>query len=303
MGRPDIRGVDLGMLRTFDALLRERSVSRAASRLFLSQPAVSASLKRLRETFDDPLFTRTAHGVVPTPRAIALAPRVQTVLQNMQELLNAEGDFDPATSERILRIAGSDHTSRGMLPLLCSELTARGSRMRLAWELADYGQLPERLRKGDIDLGLLPRMAPPAGVESELLYEDAYVAVARKDHPRYPGSADIDAFCAAPHVVLGQSRSNLDDNIDQALARRGLSRHVQAAVTTFSQMTDVLANTDCVAVFPHRVARRYDDVLQAMPLPFDLPSYRLYACWDARSNADQAVLWLRDTLVRLGRSG
>jgi DNA-binding transcriptional LysR family regulator len=284
MGRPDIRGVDLGMLRTFDALLRERSVSRAASRLFLSQPAVSASLKRLRETFDDPLFTRTAHGVVPTPRAIALAPRVQTVLQNMQELLNAEGDFDPATSERILRIAGSDHTSRGMLPLLCSELTARGSRMRLAWELADYGQLPERLRKGDIDLGLLPRMAPPAGVESELLYEDAYVAVARKDHPRYPGSADI-------------------DNIDQALARRGLSRHVQAAVTTFSQMTDVLANTDCVAVFPHRVARRYDDVLQAMPLPFDLPSYRLYACWDARSNADQAVLWLRDTLVRLGRSG
>ena len=99
MGRPDIRGVDLAMLRTFDALLRERSVSRAASRLFLSQPAVSASLKRLRETFDDPLFTRTAHGVVPTPRALALAPRVEAVLQDMQQLLNAAPE--PAVKEDV----------------------------------------------------------------------------------------------------------------------------------------------------------------------------------------------------------
>ena len=301
MGRPDIRGVDLAMLRTFDALLRERSVSRAASRLFLSQPAVSASLKRLRETFDDPLFTRTAHGVVPTPRALALAPRVEAVLQDMQQLLNADRAFDPAHSDRILRIAGSDHSSRGLLPLLCKELTACGSRIRLAWELADYGQLPERLRKGDIDIGLLPRTAPAAGVESELLYEDAYVAVARRGHPRYAGGMDIEAFCAMPHVVLGQSRSNLDDGIDQALARRGLSRHVQAALTTFSQMTDLLANTDAVAVFPQRVARHYASALEAMPLPFELPSYRLYVCWDTRSNADEAVLWLRDALVRLGR--
>jgi DNA-binding transcriptional LysR family regulator len=301
MGRPDIRGVDLAMLRTFDALLRERSVSRAASRLFLSQPAVSASLKRLRETFDDPLFTRTAHGVVPTPRALALAPRVEAVLVDLQGLLSPDGAFDPAKSERILRIAGSDHSSRGMLPLLCRELAACGSHIRLAWELADYSQLPERLRRGDIDLGLLPRMAPAAGVESELLYEDAYVAVARRGHPRYVGGMDLEAFCAMPHVVLGQSRSVLDDTIDQALARRGLARHVQAAVTTFSQMTDLLASTDAVAVFPQRVASRYAQLLEAMPLPFELPTYRLYVCWDARSNADDAVRWLRDALVRLGR--
>ncbi|HYP84381.1 LysR family transcriptional regulator [Variovorax sp.] len=305
MDRPDIRSVDLAMLRTFDALLRERSVSRAASRLFLSQPAVSASLKRLRETFGDPLFTRTAHGVVPTPRALALAPRVDAVLQDMQQLLNVDHDFNPAHSDRILRVAGSDHSSRAMLPLLCRQLSACGSRMRVAWELPDYGQLPERLRKGDIDLGLLPRMVPAAGIESELLYEDAYVAVARRHHPRLPrpGAAmDIDNFCAMPHVVLGQSRSTLDDTIDQALARRGLSRQVQAAVTTFSQMTDLLAETDAIAVFPQRVAARYADVLDCMPMPFELPSYRLYVCWDTRSNGDQAVLWLRDMLVGLGRA-
>lgn len=302
MDRPDIRGLDLAMLRTFDALLRERSVSRAASRLFLSQPAVSASLKRLRETFDDPLFTRTAHGVVPTPRALALAPRVAAVLDELQGLLNMDRAFDPAKSDRILRIAGSDHSSRSLLPLLCVELTACGSRIRLGWELADYSQLPERLRKGDIDLGLLPRMAPAAGVESELLYEDAYMAVARRGHPRYANGMDIEAFCAMPHVVLGQSRSMLDDTIDQILARQGMSRHLQTAVTTFSQMTDLVASTDAIAVFPQRVAARYAEQLEAMPLPFALPSYRLYVCWDARSNTDEAVRWLRDALIRLGRA-
>ncbi|MDM0043049.1 LysR family transcriptional regulator [Variovorax dokdonensis] len=302
MGRSDIRSVDLAMLRTFDALLRERSVSRAASRLFLSQPAVSASLKRLRETFGDPLFTRTAHGVVPTPRALELAPRVEAVLQDMQDLLDTDREFDPATSARILRIAGSDYSSRMLLPMLCTALTAQGSRIRLAWELADYGQLPERLRRGDVDLGLLPRIVPASGVESELLYEDSYVAVARKGHSKFGVGHDLEAFCAMPHVVLGQSRSNLDDAIDQALARQGLSRHVQAAVTTFSQMADLLASTDAVAVFPQRVAARWGHLLDAVSLPFELPAYRLYVCWDTRSNADAAVRWLREMVVGFGRA-
>ncbi|MBO9512766.1 MAG: LysR family transcriptional regulator [Variovorax sp.] len=301
MGRPDIRGVDLAMLRTFDALLRERSVSRAASRLFLSQPAVSGSLKRLRETFDDPLFTRTAHGVVPTPRALALAPRVEAVLQELQQLLHADRAFDPATSDRILRIGGSDHSGRTVLPLLCRELNACGSRIRIAWELADYSRMPEQLRRGDIDVGLLPRMAPPTGVESELLHEDRYVAVARRGHPGFDRGVDVDTFCAVPHVVLGQSRSVLDDTMDQILARQGRTRHVQAAVTTFGQLVDLLVSTDAMGVFPQRVAARYAAQLEAMPLPFELPSYRLYVCWDARSNADEAVMWLKEALARMGR--
>src|SRR4051812_21895445 len=102
----DIRSLDVGMLRTFEALLRERSVSRAAERLFLSQPAVSASLQRLRDAFGDPLFTRTSHGVVPTPRALALGPQVERVLADIAALLDDARPFDPATSSRIFRIAG-----------------------------------------------------------------------------------------------------------------------------------------------------------------------------------------------------
>src|SRR5687767_9886323 len=104
MGQRDIRSLDIGMLRAFDALMRERSVSRAAARLFLSQPAVSASLNKLREVFGDPLFTRTSHGVVPTARAHALAPQVQEVLRGIAGLLDADEAFDPARSSRIFRI-------------------------------------------------------------------------------------------------------------------------------------------------------------------------------------------------------
>lgn len=306
MGQPDIRGLDLPMLRTFDALLREGSVSRAASRLFLSQPAVSASLKRLREVFGDPLFTRTSHGIVPTPRALALAPRVEAVLHEMHKLMSLEQAFDPATSDRILRITGSDHTCRVMLPLLCAELTRLGSRMRLSWELADYGRLTERLRRGDVDVGLHPRLSPASGVESTLLYGDSYVAVARHGHPALETQPiSLDAFCDAPHVVLGQTRSVLDDTVDQALARKGRQRLVQAAVSTFSQMVELMcgdAHSALIAVFPQRVARHYAAQLASAALPVELPDYRLYVCWAERSNADPAVLWLRDEILRHGHA-
>lgn len=300
MGQADIRGLDLAMLRTFDALLRERSVSRAAARLFLSQPAVSASLKRLREMFDDPLFTRTAHGVVPTPRALALAPRVEAVLHEMQQLMNQDRVFDPATSDRILRIAGSDHACHVVLPVLCRELAARNSRMRLSWESGDYSRMGELLRKGDIDLGLVPRMTPITGVESSILYEGAYVVVARHGHPILTAGMSLDGFCDAPHVVLSQSRSMLDDTVDQMLGRQGLSRHVLAAVMSFSQMVDLISDSDVIAVFPQPVAQRYRDRLASMPAPVALPHYRLYVCWDSRATTDDAVMWLKDEILRTG---
>jgi DNA-binding transcriptional LysR family regulator len=290
------------MLRTFDALMREGSVSRAAARLFVGQPAVSASLKRLRDTFGDPLFTRTAHGVTPTARAVALAPRVQAVLSELQLLVSRDEPFDPAGSDRIVRLSGSDNSSRELLPALCRLLAESGSRMRLSWELPDYDRLPERLRKGDVDLGLLPRSAPPVGVESTLLYEDDYVVVRRRAHGS-GAAANLEDFCARPHATLWQSRPTLDDAVDQILARHGRSRLVQAAVTTFSQMAALLAESDLQAVFPNRVARKYAAMLEATPLPFALPSYRLFLCWDARSNADPAVAWLRDEVVRLSRDG
>ncbi len=289
------------MLRTFDALMRERSVSRAATRLFLTQPAVSASLSRLRDTFGDPLFTRTAHGVEPTARAHALAPQVERVLADLSSLLEPGGAFDPATSQRIFRISGGDNASHLMLPSLVNELAGKGSAIRIFWETTSFATVAERLHKGEFDIAVVPRLKRPTDCESEPLYEDHYVFVARKGHPAFANGATLDGFCGAQHVFLGHGSSTLDDLIDELLRRQGRERMTRVAMTSFAQIVDLLVQTDHVAVMPNRVALRYADMLSAYPLPFELPGYHLLLCWNRRANNDPGVQWLKGELLRIGR--
>ena len=293
MSAPDIRSLDVGMLRTFDALMRERSVSRAAGRLFLSQPAVSASLNRLRKVFGDPLFTRNAHGVTPTPRALALAPQVEKVLAGLAALLEAEGAFDPAASSRIFRLAGSDHASQRILPLLAHTLAASGSPVRIVWESAGTQPLAERLHKGQLDLAVVARIIPPRDMQAELLYEDDYVFVTRPGHPLAGVPLTLDAFCATPQVFLGYGTSALEDIIDETLARQGRRRPAQLAVSTFSQVVDLLEKTDHAAVIARRVAQTYSPRLVVHELPFPLPGYQMLQCWSAQRGADAGIEWLR----------
>ena len=287
------------MLRTFVALHRERSVSRAAERLFLSQPAVSGSLKRLREAFGDPLFVRTGHGVVPTPCALALAPKIESLLEQLAGLAEEGKGFDLARSDRIFRVAGSDFASTWVLPELCSALAASGSAVRIFWEAANYASLAERLHKGDVDLGLMARPAPPSEVEAAPLYRDDYVVVCRDGHSSFGRGADLDAFCATPQVFLGYGRSQLDDTIDLLLARAGRRRHMQVAVTSFAQMAALVARTDHCAVFPRRVAVAHAASLAVHELPFELPGYALYVCRALRAHDDPGTRWLRDELIRI----
>jgi DNA-binding transcriptional LysR family regulator len=298
MADRDIRSLDVAMLRAFDALMRERSVSRAAARLFLSQPAVSALLRRLRDTFGDPLFTRTAHGVVPTERAHGLAEPVARMLSELAQMVEGAAPFDPADSQRIFRVAGSDHASRVVLPTLATELAALGSGVRVHWQSGAIAALAERLRKGDVDLAVLPGSQVPRELTVTLLYEDHYVLAARQGHPRLRSGATLEAFCALPHVFLGYGSSALDDGIDAALHQQGRQRLAQLAVTTFSQMVDVLAHTDHVAVMPQRVASAHGDRLQLHTLPLPVPDYRLFACGDRRQQTDGGVQWLLARVVR-----
>jgi len=299
MNPRDIRSLDIGMLRTFDALMRERSVSRAAGRLFLSQPAVSASLNRLRESFGDPLFTRTAHGVEPTARAHALAPQVRSVLDGIAHLLEADQDFDPARSSRVFRVAGSDHPSRRILPALGAALAACGSQVRVVWEPPGTWSLADRLQRGDLDLAVVGRIRMPTDLESATLYEDHYVHVVRKGHPSAGEPLTLDTFCAIPQIFLGYGTSVFDDMIDEALAREGRQRLCQFAVTSFGQIFHQLAQTDCAAVLGSRVAATQAGQLCVRPLPFAFPTYRSLLCWDARAAADPGIRWLKQQILEL----
>jgi DNA-binding transcriptional LysR family regulator len=293
MARRDIRSLDVAMLRTFDALLRERNVSRAAARLFLSQPAVSASLQRLRDVFGDPLFTRTAHGMRPTPRALALGPQVEQLLAGLAALVEEDGPFDPARSERIFRIAGSDHASRMVLPPLSRTLVAAGSGIRIVWVPPGSWSLAEHLHKGELDLAVVARVQVPRDIQTEVLYQDHYVYVMRKDHPRAAEPVTLDSFCAIPQIFLGYGTSALDDLIDETLARGGRRRLAQLAVTSFGQIVHHLLHSDHAAVLGGRVARQFAEELHIQPLPFELPGYSSLLGWDPRSDADPGVQWLK----------
>lgn len=299
MTQRDIRSLDVGMLRTFDALMREKNVSRAAARLFLSQPAVSASLNRLREVFGDPLFTRTSRGVVPTERALALAPQVQKVLDDLAALLEADRPFDPATSHRIFRVAGSDHASRMLLPALSRSLIALGSGIRLVWVPPGTWSLAEHLNRGQLDLGVVARIQPPRDLAMQVLYEDRYVYVMRKDHPLAGQPVTLDSFCAVPQIFLGYGTSTLDDLIDETLAQGGRQRLAQIAVSSFGQIVHQLQHSDHAAVLGGRVARQFAGLLHIQPLPFPFPGYQSLMCWDPRSDADGGVQWLKQQIARI----
>ena len=302
MNQRDIRSLDIGMLRTFDALMRERSVSRAASRLFLSQPAVSASLNRLREAFGDPLFSRTSHGVEPTARALSLATQVEKVLAGVAALMEDDAPFDPATSSRIFRIAGSDFPSRLVLPGIGKLLAGSGSQARIVWEPPGTAPLAERLNRAEIDLAMVARIRLPQDMEVEVLYEDHYVYVLRKGHPLTGQPVTLDSFCQVPQIFLGYGTSALDDLIDETLARCGRQRLAQIAVTSFAQIIHQLQHSDHAAVLGSRVAAQWAQHLHIQPLPFELPRYSSLMCWAARSAGDMAVLWLRSRILELVRA-
>jgi DNA-binding transcriptional LysR family regulator len=296
MPQRDIRSLDVAMLRTFDALMRERSVSRAAGRLFLSQPAVSASLNRLREVLGDPLFTRTSHGIVPTARAHALAPQVARVLADIAALL--EGDsFDPSRSQRVFRVAGSDHASRLVLPELSRRLVEAGSQVRIHWVPPGAWSLAEHLHQRELDLAVVARIRRPQDIETQVLYQDHYVCVMRRDHPRAGEPVTLESFCATPQVFLGYGTSTLDDTIDETLRRAGHARLAQLAVSSFGQIVHQLLHSDHAAVLGRRVALQYADQLCIRELPFELPRYESLLCWSRGAQADPGVTWLREQVA------
>jgi DNA-binding transcriptional LysR family regulator len=305
MNDRDIRSLDVGMLRAFSALMRERSVSRAAELLCLSQPAVSASLRKLRAVFDDTLFQRVRSGVEPTPRAQRLAPMVERTLGQLNALLQAEAGFDIAQSERVFRVLGSTHASLRLLPGLTRQLSESGSRARLSWEQPSDWPVAERLRRGALDLALFERGVPPPGLECLLLQEDEHVLVA-STALRGEDPLGMQAFCELPHAVLSLGNPGLEEAIDAAMQRTGATRRPVAMTANYLQLLELVANAGCLAVLPRPVLSAYAHLrhpVRALSAPFALPPYRLWACWSKDANDDPGHAWLRGWIVQTLQRG
>lgn len=291
----DIRTVDLNLLKAFDALMEERSVTRAAARLALTQPAVSGMLTRLRDSFNDPLFVRTPRGITPTPRAEELAGPVRRVLNDIDGMLRAPL-FDPATASMTLTLAATDYAMRAIVVPFLAALRRQAPHIRVAVLPIDDERLAGQLERGDIDLALITPDAAGPDLHARRLFDEQYVCAMRRDHAHAAaGGLSLDQFCALDHAIVSFKGANFKGVTDAALAKLGRERRVTLSVPSFLVLPDVLHASDLIAVVPRRLVAGLDGIV-LLPPPLPIPGFTKVAAWHARSHDDAAHGWARALL-------
>ena len=293
----DIRRIDLNLLVALHALLTERSVTRAANRLALTQPTVSGMLARLRRLLGDPLFVRTQRGILPTPRAQALAPALERLLAEASVLVAGE-TFDPAATQITFTVSANDYIQFALLVPFIRRLRERAPLARLAVRPADVRSLVAMLADGELDIGITtsPEL-PSLDLPSRLLYEERYVCAVRKKHPLRGRGITLDQFCRFPHVLVSPTEGGFVGPTDRALAERGRQRRVALSVPGFLVLPEILQTEDLISVVPERVLGGRGTGLRTFAPPLPVPGFSVLALWHPRVQHDAAHRWLRELLA------
>lgn len=307
----NFRTLDLNLLRVFNEIMTERSLTKAASKLALTQPAVSNALRRLREALGDDLLRRNGQGLEPTPRALALWPTVQQALQTLQETL-APGGFVPAEANTTFVLAMADATAAELIPGLVQALdreapgvtirvvplTTRDPRRLLDEEAADLaiGYFPAVMA----GLTAQAQAGETVPFEHQRLYLTQYVCVMRKDHPLAQEELTLERYCAARHLLVSFSGRPYGF-IDEALAGLGRRRHIVLTVNQFFTAGRVVAGSDLLTVLPRHFINvtGIADQLVLRELPFNVPAVHVDALWHRRLQHSGAHAWLREVLSHL----
>lgn len=296
MQRVNLGAVDMNLLVALDALLAEQSVTRAARRVGLTQPAMSHALSRLRELLGDPLFVRTRAGMEPTARALALAPTLSRSLADIERAIAEPPRFEPAIAKRVFSIATTDYTEFILLPSLVPRLVREAPGVDLHVRNAPNGL--SELEQGTLDVVIRPSLAATkAGIHSEPLFEERFVCVVRRGHPLAKRKLTLDRYCRAAHVLVSPHgpRSGF---VDEQLEKVGRSRRVSLVLQHFLVAPHVIASTDLIATVGERIARAFERMLglAVLALPLEVPPLALSQFWHERQQHDPALLWLRGEL-------
>lgn len=292
--------LDLNLLRTFDMVLKERSVTAAGAALGLTQPAVSNALGRLRKLFGDPLFVRTPEGMQPTPLAQEIAVPIRQALALIDATVARDRGFDPATSTRTFRFYMSDIGEMAFLPLLLERIRATAPGIRVETRTMEQGGLPDALLAGEIDFGVgfLPSLGPP--LRDAPLFRDPYMALVRADHPRIGRTLSRREFAEASHALV-QSIGSGHRVVEEALRAHDLERRIVLRVPHFTVVPMILARTDLVVSVPARIALLFQSTgaFRALPLPVPVPEADVRIYWHERFEQDPASRWMRELVVAL----
>jgi len=291
---------DLNLLLVFNALMEERSVSRAAVRLGITQPALSNALNRLRDTLRDPLFIRERYGIKPTQFAEEIAPVIVENLTRLDEVILGRQHFDPATATRQFTIAPNSYAEILLMPGVVAKLRQQAPGIKVILtpfgsDLAETGVM-----SGTTDMALGRIVEPPDNLIVQHLMDDGLACVVRADHPVIGDSMTREQYEQLRHVNV-RPPGRLKVGLFQALERQGLKRELAISVTHFLTVPEIIAVTDYCATLPRQVCRQIarDPRFKVVAAPVDLGMFPVEMAWHSRYRHDPAHQWLRNLLLEV----
>jgi DNA-binding transcriptional LysR family regulator len=291
--------MDMKLLAVFDEIYKTRSVSRAGENLGIAQTSVSLALGRLRRQFNDPLFVRTAGGMVPTPHAMTLLQPLRQALELLRVATRQQVVFEPASSSRTFHIAMTDISHLEFLPSLVNKIGKLAPDVHIK-VLRITPETPKSLESGEADLavGFMPELE--AGFYQQKLFDQGFACVVRRDHPRVGQRLTESLFKREKHVVVTAPGTG-HDLVEQALDHRRIQRNVTLSLPTLPGVGNLLANTDLIATVPERVAQMLVRIarVKALSPPFKFPTFSIKQHWHERYQQDSANRWLRSTVADL----
>jgi DNA-binding transcriptional LysR family regulator len=294
--------LDLHALECLDMFVRERSVSRAAERLGMSQSSASEMLARLRERFDDPLLVRGREGMMPTPKALELLPQVRAAIAQLHALIDAGETFSPADSTLRFRLTTSDYTQLLLMPRLCRRLQDQAPRCAIDLLPVHILRVAEALETGEIDLAIAYYPEPPPGLRRSPLFLDEFVCIARAGHPATRSALDGPAFAELAHVSVAPSGlSYFSSAVDAALESQGLHRRIAVSCPHFMLGAHLVAQSDMVLALPRRAATALATLmpLRLIEVPLQLKPLEVAMYWHDRTHHSQPHQWLRSLIREL----
>jgi DNA-binding transcriptional LysR family regulator len=297
----ELTQIDLNLLVAFESLFEERSVTVAAQRLYLGQPAMSAALGRLRILFGDELLIRVGREMQPTAKAIAIAPGIFAALHQIRQTIQSSQDFEPASDSRDFAIGSPDYASFVIIPKLlahCQEVAPNLNFRMIEFEKDSIGNL---LEQGTVDLALGVFQNPPRQTICVPLFQERFVGIARKNHPALMRKTiSLEVFANLAHA-LNTTRRDAIGEVDYVLTAHDLQRRIALTVPHMLALPSIIASTDLVAAIPSRMACYFSKLndIEIFELPIEIPNWTVSMLWSKLNDKDDASCWLRQILQTL----
>lgn len=299
----NINAIDLNLLKIFSALTTEQSVTKAASSVGLSQPAVSHALRRLRDLMDDELFIRVADGMRPTDRCRELAPIIDASLKMVQDALSVRDDDDPANLHATYRLGMSDLFSTLLVPGIAAGVAAQAQQVSLRFlhTLGINKNLNDAyadLDAGTIDLTVIQDFDTPSRFDRDLLGESDFVCVVRAGHPSFQSALSLEQYTSAGHIMLTTVDAEYG-RIDEALSKREMRRRIELRVPHYSAALNATAQTDLVYTMPRILTAHAKRAfgLEISELPFESPVRKIFQVWHRTRTKEFGHRWLRTVVA------